>query len=210
MQKFKDSKGEEWKVEINMGTIDPIERETGVDLLLLDRRFLTAEEQEDPSKRKWLDENGDPMPLAIRLQCDDRLLYSLIYATCMAQVEGRNISPEEFGERVGSVYQEAEKAWFTELGNFYLSLGKPALKEILDQAQTIFGKLYQEQTKIFSEMDPDKVVTEAIEQAQEKSGGKPTKTKPGDSKQRGDENSGQSEESSAATSGLSLRVSSTG
>lgn len=212
MQTFKDAQGFEWKMSINVSTIDIIEQETGVDLLMLDRRFLTPAEEQDPSKRKWVDDNGEPMVLATRLQVDDRLLYSIMWATCMAQADGANIPPPEFAERLTSQWQEAEKAFFVELANFYQSLGKDVYAKMLMQAAAVFEKMFEVQAGTWDRMDTDQVVTEAMEKVDHKttSGGSSTPKSQGKSPSSVGKSCGQSEGSSESISEPSLRVSSTG
>lgn len=82
MQSFKDSKGNIWTVEINVGAIKRVRAICGINIL----DVITVTDDGKPNTE-----------LLDRLSEDPVLLVDTLYAVCMPEVEKRGMTDEEFG-----------------------------------------------------------------------------------------------------------------
>lgn len=109
MQTFKDSEGIEWTIKINVASVKRVRDLAGVDLMgALDGSLFE------------------------RLALDPILLGDVLHALCRPQAEERNLTPEQFGERLasGEVIEEASVALVNELIPFFRPGQREALTKI--------------------------------------------------------------------------------
>lgn len=107
MKTFKDSAGDEWEISINVGSIKRVR-----DLLKVD---LTAVETHH---------NGIPLVAALS-GLDVLFLVDVICALCRPQLKARDMSDEEFAERLeGDVIASAQLLFLEEWHAFFQSLNR--------------------------------------------------------------------------------------
>lgn len=96
---FKDKKGTEWNLELSVGLIKQIYKDTGMDLDLIvkDAKKLSAIVAEEPKK-----------------------LAEILWVMCAEQATAENITPEDFGRRlVRDVIDTASNALIKSIILFY-------------------------------------------------------------------------------------------
>lgn len=154
MQKFKDSTGHEWTLEITIGHIKPVEADTGVNLLKLDKPFeLDADD--------W-SSDGKPLPLIGRLQLDLELLFSVIYSLLLEQVKELELDEVGFGRRMaGDTHIHAEAAFWKELEDFFHRARRTDLIAAVRKSRAIveeaMGRAAMKVDKISEKEEVDKI-----------------------------------------------------
>lgn len=160
MQTFTDCKGDKWRLSITIGHIKPVEAETGVNLLKMDKPFSLDSED-------WQDDAGNPLVLMTRLELDTELLCSVIFALCVEQIAERGIDEVEFGKRLGiseaghDAYADAFGAFWTEAQSFFRQTRREHVatmiskqRETLDRAMAKVAQLTEEN------INTDKIVAD--------------------------------------------------
>lgn len=111
MSTFKDAKGKDWVIEINVNAVKRIKNMTGVDVTKID--------------------NGKDSVFAI-LSEDMFLLADVLYAACKKQADERQMSPDDFGESLsGDVIESATEAFMDALIAFFPN---PRRRDLLKKA----------------------------------------------------------------------------
>jgi hypothetical protein len=136
--KFSDTKGHDWLVEINVGTLRNVKAKLDFDLL----------------------GGSDPMGKALqRLYEDPALLADTLYVLCEKQCQERNISSEDFGYSLaGDAIEYATKAILDELIAFLPEKKRQRLKTVvskLEEAESMGLKIIDQ--KISEELTTEKL-----------------------------------------------------
>lgn len=130
MRKFKDVTGHEWKISLPFGEIERVRLESD-------------------SKFDLLDALGGE--LHSRLFDDFRELFELLAYLVGPQFEAANITAAEFGQRMaGACLVDARHAFFEEWRDFFQSLQRHQVAEVLDkelQLQTAAAAIVAERIK---------------------------------------------------------------
>lgn len=118
MKIFKDSKGRNWEIAINIGTVKRVRDLLSVNLIEI--------------------EAGEP-PLLTRLGTDVIFLCDVIYCLVKGQADLKGITDEEFGSSLGGdSIIEAQKAFYEELTDFFRQCGRTdRIKAIAAQMKMI-------------------------------------------------------------------------
>jgi len=117
VKSFKDSRGIEWKVAINVNSIARARDGVKFDLLSV-----------------MEDKNA-----IVRLSTDPMLLVGVLYDICQPQAETANISPEDFGEHLGDgdVIDAATTALLESLADFSRPHQRRAMMAALETLRKI-------------------------------------------------------------------------
>jgi len=114
---FKDSKGRDWKVEVNVAAVKRIKDLADIDLIDSNEGAVFHRLAEDP--------------IAL---CD------VIYAVCKPQADADGITDEEFGSAMGGdVIDAATEAFLEELIDFFPSRRRPIHKKALAKYRKLEG-----------------------------------------------------------------------
>ena len=156
MHKFKDAKGREWRLTLTIGHIKPIEAETGVNLLKIDKPF--KQDSED-----YRDDDGQPLRLLVRLQLDLELLFAVIFAAVMKQADEEGVDELEFGESMeGEAHVAAHNAFWAELKDFFLNARRTDQAAMVQKASAAIQRGIQAATEKANEIDLEKIVNKTF------------------------------------------------
>lgn len=149
MQKFKDNANHSWEIALTIGAAIKVKDRLGVDLL-------------QP-------EVGDP-PLLTRLGTDEMLLAQVIATLLESQFEENKVDESYIYDCFdASTFARAHEAFYKELIDFFQSRGrKDRATAVEKQTKMIEAGIKAASAKL-NEIDVDKVVSEALEQATPKS-----------------------------------------
>ena len=138
MHEFEDSKKESWELALTFGSIKRLKGLLDVDLLDL--------------------LGGDP-PLLTRLGTDVSLLVDVICALVRPQLAARDLSDEDFAERLDGVAgKEAMEAFYVELADFTRNLGQTAQARAVERQTEVLVKGMALQTEMVDRVDLDALV----------------------------------------------------
>ena len=131
MKTFQDIRDETWEIVISVGSARRVRDETGHDLLEITR--------------------GKPDVLNAFVD-DVYALGSLLWSLCRPQAENRDLSPEEFAERLGNadVIEAAVQALLQSLIDFFPERTKGPLQTVLAR---INAKMAKRQTAATAQME---------------------------------------------------------
>lgn len=139
MHVFTDTKGDAWRLAITVGHIKPVEADTGVNLLKMDKPFqLDADD--------WRDDDGKPLILLTRLELDLELLYSVIYSLCREEAAERKIDEVEFGKRLGisdnghDAFEDAHSAFWDEAKAFFHQTRRHHVASVIAKQRDLIDK----------------------------------------------------------------------
>lgn len=154
LKRFTDAEGREWAISLTIGHIKPIEAETGVNLLKLDKPFTD-------DSGDWLDQNGEPLALLTRLQLDMELLFSVIFASVMEQASELGVGPVEFGQAMaGKAHIDADKAFWEELSDFFQSARRTDLVAMIEKTRATINAGVAAAEKMAKEsINPNEIVS---------------------------------------------------
>ena len=130
MHKFTDSQGDDWIINLTIGDVKPIECETGVNLLKMQKPF--TQDADD-----WLDDDGKPLILVTRLAMDLELCVDVIFAACAEQASKRSVDAVAFGRRMGkrpdgtATIDDAYDAFWEELRDFFRQARQPHMVAVV-------------------------------------------------------------------------------
>ena len=135
MRSFTDNAGRTWTIALSIGAVKRLKGLLGVDLLAL------AE--------------GDP-PLLTRLGTDVILLCDIIFALVKPQADQACVTDEQFGAALGGdAILSAQKAFYEELADFFLKLGRGDLARALSAQQALIGAAVAETQRRLEVIDPE-------------------------------------------------------
>jgi hypothetical protein len=138
MRLFKDSQGQDWTLSVSVGAIKRVRALTE---LAGDKIDLLRPEDGDPSLVERL---IDPL-----FVCD------LVYCLVKPQADGLGIDDQAFGERmVGPAIGAAMTALYDELIDFFLSIGRTHLAELLKTHKAIVQAIVDEATSQVQQENP--------------------------------------------------------
>lgn len=129
MAQFTDNAGDEWRVEISMGTIKELQTKLNVDVgkLLSDGFKQLADLLADPIR-----------------------YFSVLSIVLAEQAEQRGLTEEQFARRfTGSVFSESQHAFIEGLADFYPSQQRKAILALLAKSRRM--------TELMIEMETDKL-----------------------------------------------------
>jgi len=134
MRSFNDNADRTWTLSLTIGAVKRLKGLLDVDLLAL------AE--------------GDP-PLLTRLGTDVILLCDVIFALVKPQADQAGVSDEVFGAALGGdAILSAQKAFYEELSDFFLKLGRPDLSRAVTTQQALIGAAVEATRKRLEIIDP--------------------------------------------------------
>lgn len=120
MRQFKDDEGHEWRVPFTVGHAEDIKE-------LLDIDFLDILV-------------GEPPPLT-RISTDYRLLAQVLFIICEDQAKQREIDQKQFYKLLGGeAFHAAHDALKGALSDFFQSLGRPEVAEMIAKQQEVIDK----------------------------------------------------------------------
>jgi len=138
MRKFEDSKKESWELALTFGSIKRLKGLLEVDLLDL--------------------LGGDP-PLLTRLGTEVTLLVDVICALVRPQLAARELSDEDFAERLDGVAGKAAmEAFYAELADFTRNLGQTAQARAVERQTEVLVKEMVLRTEMVERVDLDALV----------------------------------------------------
>jgi hypothetical protein len=108
MHTFKDTKGEQWTVDITIGAVRRVKAATGEDLL-------------QPEKG----EDADGLPLLTRLALDDLLLGEIVFELLRPEMESRGLTEDDLAARCdGTTIAAIQEAFYADLIAFFEARGR--------------------------------------------------------------------------------------
>lgn len=123
---FRDSKNDQWTIEIDVPACKRVRQLTSVDLLSTDSKALL-----------------------LRL-ADTITLVDVIYAVCKPQADERGLSDEDFGRRMGIDLEPVAEELLNSLADFIQSLGRKTQARML---RTILKRALQTTTQVRERLD---------------------------------------------------------
>jgi len=141
MHKFTDEAGQEWKINLNVGIIDDISDELGIDLF----EPIGAENSEDQVISKLAPISGENI----------RRFANMLFMICEDQCKEREMESKQFGKMLrGDAFKLASEAFYLEWVDFFQSLGRTDLieaikkvMEVIQEGLTEVAKRIKETTK---------------------------------------------------------------
>jgi arsenate reductase-like glutaredoxin family protein len=98
---------------------------------------------------------GDP-PLLTRLAMDVILLCDVIFALVKPQADELGVTDEQFAAALGGdAILSAQKAFYEEMADFFLKLGRDDLAKALTAQQALIGAAVAETNRRLSLIDPE-------------------------------------------------------
>jgi hypothetical protein len=135
VRSFTDNAGRTWTIAMNLGAVKRLKGLLGVDLLAL--------------------ADGEP-PLLTRLGTDVILLCDVIFALVKPQADQAGVTDEQFGAALGGeAILAAQKAFYEELTDFFLKLGRSDLARALTTQQALIQAAVAETSKRLSIIDAE-------------------------------------------------------
>ncbi len=129
MQAFKDKRGESWELDLTIGAVRRVLGLTKVDL-------------RDGAAPHGPPIDGEPVSLSARLELDELLLADVLYALVKSQCDQRNVSDEEFFERLDSI-EEARRAFFREWLDFFRRRDNRPMVSLLEKQGVFIGRVME-------------------------------------------------------------------
>lgn len=132
MREFEDDKQEKWQLTINVNAMKRVRaRMPDVDLMQIDA---------SPAP--------DKPNLSARLMIDPLLTIDVIFCLLEPDAQSRNVSDENFGERMGGRgLKNALTAFWEELTDFFRQLGRSDLEQIAKTQQTLLAEIVTRKAK---------------------------------------------------------------
>lgn len=145
---IRDSDGRDWRIAIDVPTLDRIREQTGADLV-------------EVVEGKHID----------RLYADPKFLVGVLYAVCEPDVLARSMTPEQFAALfIGDVIDDAVAALGGALVDFFPKFRRALLQRVMESARTAIDATA---TALLERLTPAMVheaVRQGIAQALEKRG----------------------------------------
>jgi len=139
---FQDAKGRDWKIAINIGTVERVMADVGVDLM-------------QP-------EIGDP-PLITQLGTDELLLARVIASLISDQFEAKNTTPADVVESFdGKACLDATAIFYAELRSFFHARGRTDRATMIDKQIQLLELGVPAVTERLQGLDVKAVVAEAM------------------------------------------------
>lgn len=136
MKSFKDSEGREWAIRINIGTVRRVKDEIGVNLSEV--------------------ADGDP-PLMQKLQGDITLFCDVLRAILKPDADKAGIDEAAFWDRLGGdAIKSAYDAFWQELADFFLNLGRRDMATAIQKQQAMIGVAVKLATARIEEIDVER------------------------------------------------------
>ncbi len=133
MATFSDAAGVDWQLRVTVGAINRVRESTGVEL------------------DKCLEDN---MAVLHEMLVDICKVVDVVYSICRQQAVERNVSAEEFGERmVGDSVTKATDALIESLIDFFPKRQSEILKATMRKMKTVEDALAQKTMKLIQEFD---------------------------------------------------------
>ena len=147
MRTFEDSKKESWELALTFGSIKRLKGLLEVDLLDL--------------------LGGDP-PLLTRLGTEVTLLVDVICALVRPQLAARELSDEDFAERLDGVAAKAAmEAFYAELADFTRNLGQTAQARAVERQTEVLVKEMVRKTELVNLINLNAAVDKEISRVSE-------------------------------------------
>lgn len=135
MHSFVDGAGRTWTLSLNLGAVKRVHGLAGINLVALS--------------------DGDP-PLLTRLGTEVILLCDVIFALLKPQADAAGVSDEEFGASLGGdAILAAQQAFYEELTDFFLSLGRSDLAKALIKQKGMIDAAVAEVDRRLEIIDPE-------------------------------------------------------
>lgn len=142
MQTFKDSSGREWTFRVTVGAIARVKGSLGINLA-------------DPQL-------GEP-PLLTRLETDQELLASTMYALLAPDIEAAGLTPDKFAECLdGEAFGAAHDAFWEELRDFFQKSKRSNLAEMISAQLRVLRKATEASATRVQALNIDKLVEKAF------------------------------------------------
>jgi len=142
MSSFNDKDGQEWLIEITVGTVREVKKLTKLDLMEL------ASERSNT--------------LAMLYE-DAETLVNVLYVICKSQAEERGISDEDFGCMFsGAAVQEATEALIEGLIDFFPPRRREVLRKAIDKILELEAAALRKAEADIEAMDADEVMEKAL------------------------------------------------
>jgi hypothetical protein len=150
MKCFKDNKGRNWTIVVNVATVKRVRS-------LLDINLLDVVK---------LDANNKPnVDLLEQLASDPVLLCDVIYCICKPEADAQNISDEDFGMAMGGdAIEHATTALLEELVDFFPEAKRLVLRKLMNAGEKV--KIQMEKA-LKLELDNPKLEKELEKQVKE-------------------------------------------
>lgn len=153
MQSFKDSKGNIWTVEINVGAIKRVRALCGIDLL----NVITVGEDGKPNTE-----------LLDRLSDDPVLLVDTLYAVCKPDADAKGLTDEDFGRSFdGDSLISAAHALLDGIVDFFPEAKRRMFRKVLDASRRFEDATNQYLMKVMNSGDLDKALESQLQKLSE-------------------------------------------
>ena len=152
MEAFKDSIGETWDLELNIGVVMRLRSRLDFDL----ENILNI--QSDLSIT-------DKTPLE-KIATDAIYLFNVIYVICEKQCQARNLSQEDFAERFSSdTIITATDALIREIINFSRPQKRKVLEKLLRINSDLSEKMGAKLDQILNDPEFERMITQEVERS---------------------------------------------
>jgi hypothetical protein len=149
MKTFKDAKGREWRVVVDVTTIKRVRSLAKVNLLDVVDGSLMKQFEADPV-----------------------LLVDVVYCVCKPQADEAGVSDEQFGQSlVGDPIDHASAALMEELTDFFPAGKRQMLKKVLAKATALMDKHLQRASRELDDPEFDRKVEALMEKMRNGSSG---------------------------------------
>lgn len=126
-ESFRDKMGREWIIDLNIGTVDRVNKASRFNLW--DQSAKLPDERGQPA-------SDDAKPLCEALYGNYPILWELLWFLIEPQAVSRSISAEQFGEVMGpESLVEAESAFFREWHDFFHRLRRSDCSAVLQKLE---------------------------------------------------------------------------